>query len=108
MKKKYRIQSSREFTSIMKYKKFYVSPSLVLYVKPRAEEHSRVGISVGKKVGGAVERNKVKRQVRMMVQEIFNFDENFDTIILIRDIFVKESYNTNKKHLETLYKKVKI
>lgn len=108
MKKQFRVHSSREFSSIMKYKRFYASPTLVLYVKPRKEEHSRVGISAGKRLGGAVERNKVKRQIRMMVQEVFNFDEKFDTIILVRDTFIKESYNTNKKYLETLYKKVKI
>ena len=50
----------------------------------------------------------MKRQVRMMVQELYTFDENFDTIILIRDKFIEESYESNKKVLEMLLKKVKI
>ena len=44
----------------------------------------------------------------MMCMEIFAFDENFDTIILIRPGYLKENYRNNKKLLETLYKKVKI
>ena len=74
----------------------------------KKEEHARVGISVGKKLGKAVQRNKIKRQVRMMVQEIYDFSENFDTIILVRVKYKEESYLNNKKLLERLVKKVKI
>lgn len=108
MKKEYRVKKTQEFSEIMKEKNFYSSPVMTIYVKKRKEEKSRVGISVGKKVGNAVIRNKVKRQTRMMVQELYTFTENFDTIILIRDKFVEESYESNKKVLEKLLKKVKI
>jgi ribonuclease P protein component len=38
---------------------------LVLYVFPRnSEEPPRLGLSVSRKVGGAVERNRVKRMLR--------------------------------------------
>jgi len=38
---------------------------LVLYVFPRqGEEPPRLGLSVGRKVGGAVQRNRVKRLLR--------------------------------------------
>lgn len=108
MKKEFRVKKTQEFAEIMNYKKFYTCPSFSIYVKPRKEEHARVGISVGKKMGNAVARNKIKRQVRMMVQEIYSFGENFDTIILIRIKYPEESYINNKKLLETLVKKVKI
>lgn len=108
MKKEYRVKKTNEFSDIMKYKKFYASPSFVIYVKSRKEDRPRIGISVGKKMGNAVVRNKIKRQVRMMVQEIYTFDENFDTIILIRVKYHEENYRNNKKVLERLVKKVKI
>lgn len=108
MKKLYRVKKSDEFAKIMNYKKFYTCPSFSLYVKPRVEEHARVGISVGKKLGNAVVRNKVKRQVREMIHEIYNFGESFDTIILVRVKYHEESYINNKKLLERLVKNVKI
>lgn len=108
MKKLYRVKKSDEFAKIMNYKKFYTCPSFSLYVKPRVEEHARVGISVGKKLGNAVVRNKVKRQVREMIHEIYNFGESFDTIILVRVKYREESYINNKKLLERLVKNVKI
>ena len=44
----------------------------------------------------------------MMVQEIYTFEENFDTIILVRVKYHEENYINNKKLLERLVKKVKI
>ncbi|MGL5978547.1 MAG: ribonuclease P protein component [Erysipelotrichaceae bacterium] len=108
MKKRYRVCKSREFKAILSNKRFFASPTIVLYVKPRAQERSRVGISVSKRMGNAVKRNKIKRQVRMMVQEVYNFQEEFDTIVLIRDQYNKENYGTNRNNLLALYKKVTI
>ena len=108
MRKELRVKKSQEFSEIMNYKRYYNSDVMTLYVKPKKEEKNRVGLSVGKKIGNAVVRNKVKRQVRMMVQETYTFEENFDTIILIRKKFIEESYDYNKKVLEMLLKKVRI
>ena len=108
MKKEFRIKKTHEFAEILNYKKLYTTPTFAIYVKPKKEEHARVGISLGKKLGKAVQRNKIKRQVRMMVQEIYDFSENFDTIILVRVKYKEESYLNNKKLLERLVKKVKI
>ena len=108
MKKEYRVKKSKELAEIMNYKTFYTCPSFAIYVKPRKEDHARVGISVGKKMGKAVVRNKIKRQVRMMVQDIYSFEEKFDTIILVRVKYHEENYINNKKLLERLVKKVKI
>ena len=81
MKKKYRVCKNHEFSAIMKEKQFYACPAFVIYVKPRALDHARVGISVGKKLGNAVQRNRVKRQVRMMVDEIYDFNEEFVKVL---------------------------
>lgn len=108
MKKTFRVKDTREFAAIMNRRKFYTCPSFAIYVKERAQEHARVGISVGKKMGNAVVRNKIKRQVRSMVQDIYTFEENFDTIILVRVKYHQENYGNNKKMLESLVKKVKI
>ncbi len=107
MKKQYRIKKSDEFKIIMKNKIFFAHPTLVLYMKERAESNSRIGISVKNKVGNAVIRNKVKRQLRMMVQELFDFNDNYDYILLVKEKFIENDYNFNKKTLETLYNKSK-
>ena len=108
MKKKFRVKKAGEFQTIIQHKKFVSCPSFVLYVMERKEDHSRIGISVGKKLGNAVIRNKIKRQVRMMFQEVHDFDDNFDGILIVRQKYLDQSYENNKKDLERLIKKVKI
>lgn len=108
MKKKNRIKKSDEFTSIIKNKNFYAGPGIVLYIKERKDNIPRIGITVKNKVGNAVVRNKVKRQVRMMVSEIYDLNEEFDTIILVKEKFLENNYKNNKNNLERLYKQVKM
>lgn len=54
----------------------------------------------GKKLGNAVCRNKVKRQLRSMVDEIFTFEEGYDLIIIVRPAFTNKSFEENKKEMK--------
>lgn len=108
MKKINTIKKADEFTSIIGHRKFVATKGMVLYSKSKKEERNRIGITVKKKVGNAVVRNKVKRQVRMMLDDIFTFEESFDTILLIKEDYLLNSYGNNKKNLEKMYKQVKM
>ena len=66
----------------------------------------RIGISVSKKLGKAVIRNKIKRQVRMMLQQTINFDDNYDYIVIIRNKYLDLDFNSNLNELKYLYKKI--
>ena len=47
-------------------------PGFILLVRPRgdADPAMRIGYTVGKKVGGAVVRNRLKRRFRELVREV--------------------------------------
>ena len=70
MKEKYRIKKNEEFQAILGQRKFFRSPSFIVYTKKKNLDLSRSGISVPKKLGNAVLLNKTKRQIRSMLDEI--------------------------------------
>ena len=90
MKKEFRIKKNEDFQSIIKNRQSVVNQKFVVYYR-KNEEHLRVGISVSKKLGNAVVRNKIKRQVRMMVQEVFDKEKKMDYIIIVRNKYLSNS-----------------
>ncbi len=60
-----RLSRSGEFDRVYREGRSHASRHLVVYAFPRADAESpRLGVSVGRKLGGAVERNRVKRLLR--------------------------------------------
>jgi ribonuclease P protein component len=61
-----RLSRSAEFERVYREGRSHASRHLVLHSFPRPEsaDEPRLGISVGRKVGGAVERNRMKRLLR--------------------------------------------
>ena len=61
-----RLSRSAEFDRVFREGRSHASRELVVYAFPNADAGAepRLGVSVGRKVGGAVQRNKVKRLLR--------------------------------------------
>jgi ribonuclease P protein component len=63
--KRGRLTRSADFERVYRQGRSHGNRYLVLYVFPRSGEgEARLGVSVSRKVGGAVERNQVKRLLR--------------------------------------------
>jgi ribonuclease P protein component len=66
-RKRRRLSRSGEFERVYREGRSHASRHLVVYAFPRAEDDDsdpRLGVSVGRKLGGAVERNRMKRLLR--------------------------------------------
>jgi len=66
-KRRRRLSRSGEFDRVYRDGSSHATRYLVLYTFPRKDEEQedvRLGVSVSRKVGGAVDRNKVKRVLR--------------------------------------------
>ncbi len=86
MKKEQRIKKNEEFSQVFKQGHSVANRQFVLYVLPKeGQVIFRLGLSVSKRVGNAVTRNRVKRYIR----EVFHsqkdlLEANVDYVVIAR------------------------
>lgn len=96
------IKKNREFQNIYHEARSYANRLLVMYVKKRDGEGSRIGVSCSKKIGNSVVRHTVTRRLR----EIFRLNRErlatgADIIIVVRRNAETASYqDLEKAYLE--------
>ncbi len=73
-----------QFRTLYYRGKSQVHPALVTYVRPNRLGHPRVGITSGKKVGGAVQRNRSRRVIRAAFQPLFPQVGGYDIVFVAR------------------------
>ena len=62
--KKFRLRSQSEFDAVFQNEVFATDNVLVIQAKKNGLGYSRLGLSIGRKVGNAVQRNRWKRVIR--------------------------------------------
>jgi ribonuclease P protein component len=76
---------------------------LVLHVLPNALDHDRYGISTGKRLGGAVVRNRVRRRVRAVLRGAPQpGSAGLDVLIVARPASREASFEELRSALERL------
>jgi ribonuclease P protein component len=68
MHKKYRLRANADFQRVRRKGRTSVHPLLVVSVLPNDLEYSRFGFAVGRRIGKAVQRNRIKRRMRESVR----------------------------------------
>ena len=101
MNKHQRVKKNKDFQNVFKHGKSFANRQFVIYsLRTEGQEEFRLGISVSKKVGNAVTRNRIKRYVRQAVLELK--DDLFpdrDYIIIARNQAASIDFHEAKKSL---------
>ena len=101
MRKKFRIKKNTEFQQVFRKGKSAANRQFVIYKLENDDyPHFRIGISVSKKLGKAVTRNKIKRYIREAIREMKeDIDPSYDLIIIARRQVVDMNFHEAKKSL---------
>lgn len=86
MQAEYRLQKNKHFHKVFNRGKSIANRQIVLYYCYNGDtEHFRLGISVSKKVGNAVTRNRIKRLLKEVVRgQASHIPRGYDLVIIVR------------------------
>jgi ribonuclease P protein component len=86
VKRKFRITRANDFKRVRRLGKVYTHPLAVIITAEGECETTRVGIITGKSIGNAVKRNRIKRQIRVIISNLIsNLKPTVDFLIIARE-----------------------
>ena len=107
MKKLNIIKESKDFDIILKKRKQCISKFTYIYINENDLNNYRFGICVSKKLGKAVERNKIKRRVKDIIDKSKLQFMDKDYIIILKKSASSAKYLDLQEDIVELLKKIK-
>lgn len=107
MKALHRLKKNEDFSLVFKKGKSVSDPLLVLYFLHKdKQEPFRVGYSVSKKLGKAVQRNRIKRVMREVVRlNQAHIPNGVDLVLIARQGIVDKHFSEVERSFVHLMKK---
>lgn len=101
-----RIKKNADFNRVIEEGQSFKSDTIALHFQKNTLGYTRIGISIPKKSGNAVVRNKMKRQIRAIIASDVSLDKSYDVILIARKQFDIDQFQKTKEDIKELFKKV--
>lgn len=107
MRKRYRVKSRLDFQAVYTKGRSVANRAAVLYVlSAKGAGISRAGFAAGKKLGKAVKRNRVKRRVKAVVQQLWSrVKPGFLLIVVARQAAVEMPFAELQTKVSELFER---
>ena len=107
MKKINIVKDNRDYNRIIKENRPFKYKDYIIYIDKREVSNYRFGFSVGKKVGNAVTRNRIRRQIKAIVSQN-DYQNDFDCIIIVGKGILNRSFSEMSANLNFALKKLNL
>jgi len=106
MNKRQRIKKDKEFQQVFKNRKSFANRQFIVYIYRKEQQlEFRVGLSVSKKVGNAVVRNKLKRRIKEVNRMYLpNLKKGYDLIFIPKKNAVDLSFAELESAIKHIYR----
>jgi ribonuclease P protein component len=102
---KNRIKKYSEFQKVIEFGEVKKTSFFVSYTIPNELGYSRFGISVPKKTGNAVIRNRIKRQVRSAIGKSTSYEKSVDVVLIVRKSYDVENFEQILSEIKEIIEK---
>jgi ribonuclease P protein component len=93
MQRHLRLCRKDDFDHLRKNGQAWRHPLVILSVAPNTLTHNRYGFITGKRLGGAVVRNRIRRQLREIIRQAHpNLAQGYDLVFIAREAIVGQPY----------------
>jgi ribonuclease P protein component len=104
MKKLYRLKRSEDFKKVLDQRHCAGKNSSVsVFYAPNEIGHVRIGLSVSTKVGDAVIRARVRRQLRAQIHLLDILPKPFDIVIIAHEGYLSKTFQENTATLKEVF-----
>ena len=108
MKKLNIVKKGKDFDRIIKKREGLVNNTFILNIEDNDDNIPKFGITFTKNLCNAVNRNKLKRKIKSIIDNNKNiYQNNKNYIIIIRKGALTKNYQELETELVSLFKKVK-
>ncbi len=85
MKSALRLRRGEDFARARRTGRVFYHPAMILNIRANAGSCNRYGIVIGRRFGIAVQRNRCKRQLRALLQEMHKeLQQGYDIVLVAR------------------------
>ena len=107
LKKQNIVKKNEDYYRIIKNIKPYKCQNYLIYLEWTSDDNYHFGFSISKKIATAVKRNKIKRQIKSILDKK-DYQKGFNCIIMVKRSILNCSYKEMEEELLSVLKKLKL
>jgi len=106
VKRRFRLSRSNDIQRVRRVGRSYAHPLLVLVAAQTQSSQSKIAIITGHRIGFAVQRNRIKRQIRACLDKLLpDLPDGWHLVVLARQPIVRADFIEIDRALRSVLKR---